>query len=105
MVWHKYILCRYDQSQITISMDSSSTSLIDKRILTLIGQYLPPISPIHDAGPALISTGSFAGSYAMIDAVSKRERVKLFQAYRLGSYTMNNITSVICCFITRFGKT
>ena len=40
----------------------------------------------------------------MIDAASKRERVKPFQAYRLGSYPMNNITSVICCFITRFGK-
>ena len=34
-------------------MDSSLTSLIDKRVLTLIGQYLPPISPDHDAGPAL----------------------------------------------------
>ena len=37
----------------------------------------------------------------MIGAVSKRERVKSFQAYRLGSYPMNIITSVICCFITR----
>ena len=34
-------------------MDSSPTSLIDKRVLTLIGQYHPPISPDHDAGPAL----------------------------------------------------
>ena len=41
----------------------------------------------------------------MIDAVGKRERVKPFQAYRLGSYPMNNITAVVCGFITRFGKT
>ena len=32
---------------------SSPTSLIDKRVLTLIGQYLPPISPDQDAGQAL----------------------------------------------------
>ena len=88
-------------------MDSSPTSLIDKRVPALIGQYLPPISPDHDAGPALnqhwFNCGQ--GSYAMIHAVSKRERVKPFQAYRLGSYPMNNITSMICCFITQFGKT
>ena len=34
-------------------MDSSPTSMIDKRVLTLIGQYLPPISHDHDAGPTL----------------------------------------------------
>ena len=92
-------------------MDSSPTSLIDKRVPTLIGQYLRLISPDHDAGPALNQHWFICGQlrdYAMIDAVSKRERVKpfhMFQAYRLGSYPMNNITSVICCFITRFRKT
>ena len=87
-------------------MDSPPTSLIDKRVLTLIGQYLPPISPDHDAGPALNQHWFICGhlQYTMIGAVSTRERVKPFQAYRLGSYPMNNITSVICCFITRFGK-
>ena len=41
----KNILC-YDKHAIF-------TSLIDKRVLTLIGQYLPPISPDQDAGQAL----------------------------------------------------
>ena len=35
----------------------------------------------------------------MIGAISKRERVKPFQAYRLGSYLMNNITSVIAVLL------
>ena len=82
-------------------MDSSLTSLIDRRVPTLIGQYLPPIPPC----PALNQHWFVCGSYTMIGAVSERERVKPFQAYRLGSYPMNNITSVICCFITRVGKT
>ena len=53
MVFINIFLCRYDLSQITVSMDSSPTSLIDKRVLTLMGQYLPPISPDQDAGQAI----------------------------------------------------
>ena len=86
-------------------MDSSPTSLIDKRVLTLIGQYLLPISPDQDAGQALNQHWFICGQLRHDRRLSKRERVKPFQAYRLGSYPMNNITSVICCFITRFKKT
>ena len=78
-------LCRYNLSQITVSMNSSPTSLIVRRVPTLIGQYLPPISPDHDGGPALNQHWFICRQlqYTIHGAVSKRERVKPCQAYRL----------------------
>ena len=53
MVLHKYIFMPIWSVINHRQYGQLTTSLIDKRVLTLIGQYLPPISPDHDAGPAL----------------------------------------------------
>ena len=104
MVLHKYIFmpiwsvinhCQY--GQLTDKFDWQACSNAD---------WL--ISPSHltwpRCWPSIKSALVHMRQLRHDHAASKRERVKPFQAYRLGSYPMNNITSVICCFITRFGK-